>query len=125
MKEGTSCHHRGGQETISSLRRERICMNKEDYEKKLFNYYDTDGKLIQYPSKKPMRVLALLKIAAQFQKEQKYTEKQVNEIIRSEIAFSDIELIRREMYQYKILGRLKDGSQYWLEADWEKGYESF
>lgn len=100
-------------------------MNKEDYEKKLFNYYDTDGKLIQYPSKKPMRVLALLKIAAQFQKEQKYTEKQVNEIIRSEIAFSDIELIRREMYQYKILGRLKDGSQYWLEADWEKGYESF
>ncbi|RKI85068.1 DUF2087 domain-containing protein [bacterium 0.1xD8-71] len=38
------------------------------------------------------------------------------------IAFDDIELICREMYQYKFLGRLKDGSEYWAEMDWRKAY---
>lgn len=30
-------------------------------------------------------------------------------------AFSGVELIRREMFQSKLLGRLRDGSQYWRE----------
>ena len=45
----------------------------------------------------------------------KYTEKEVNEIIRQNILFSDVELIRRELYQYKLIGRLRDGSEYWRE----------
>ena len=86
------------------------------YQKKMASYYDFEGRLSQYPSKKPMRVLALTKIAECFESERNYTEKEVNEIIRENISFSDIELIRREMFQYKLLGRLRDGSQYWREA---------
>lgn len=89
----------------------------EEYEKKLKAYYDETGRLTQYPSKRPMRILALTKIAAQLEHMRKYTEKEVNEIIRANIAFGDIELIRREMYQYKLIDRLKDGSAYWREAD--------
>lgn len=95
------------------------------YQKKLDNYYDTDRKLIQYPSKRPMRVLALIKIAELIDANRKYTEKEINEIIRSCIAFEDIELIRREMYQYKFLGRLKDGSEYWTEKDWRDLYSEY
>ena len=85
------------------------------YQKKMANYYDSQGRLSGYPSKKPMRVLALTKIADCFEYERKYTEKEVNEIIKQNIAFSDIELIRREMFQLKLLGRLRDGSAYWRE----------
>ena len=55
----------------------------------------------------------------------KYTEKEINEIIRSHIAFSDIELIRREMFQYKLIGRLRDGSEYWVENDWRTVYAEY
>ena len=46
----------------------------EVYHKKLDNYYDQEGKLTQYPSKKPMRILALIKIAKQMEADRKYTE---------------------------------------------------
>lgn len=97
----------------------------ETYYKKLDNYYDSDERLIQYPSKRPMRIIVLIKIAEQIDAARKYTEKEINEIIRSNIAFDDIELIRREMYQYKFLGRRRDGSEYWVEADWRNAYAEY
>lgn len=95
------------------------------YNKKLDNYYDSEGRLIQYPSKRPMRIIVLIKITEQMDANRKYTEKEINEIIRLNIAFSDIELIRREMYQYKLIGRLRDGSKYWVENDWRNVYAEY
>ena len=92
-------------------------METERYREKLKRYYDAEGRLIQYPSKRPMRMLALVRILEGFDREQSYTEREVNEIIRSAIAFGDIELIRRELIDYKMLGRLRDGSQYWVEPE--------
>lgn len=82
------------------------------YQKKLANYYDSNGRLSQYPTKRPMRVMALTKIADCFEPGRKYTEKEVNTIIKQNISFSDIELVRREMFQLKLIGRLRDGSAY-------------
>ena len=86
------------------------------YQKKMANYYDSQGRLSQYPTKRPMRVIALTKIADCFEFERKYTEKEVNAIIKQNISFSDIELVRREMFQLKLIGRLRDGSAYWRES---------
>ncbi len=85
---------------------------------KLKRFYDEEQRLIQYPSKRPLRILALSAIAEKFDASRKYSEKEVNEVIRSSIAFSDVELIRRELFQYKFMGRLKDGSEYWVEDGW-------
>jgi len=85
------------------------------YQKKLISYYDIEGRLKQYPSKKSLRLIALSKIVACFEKNRKYSEKEVNEIIRQNISFSDVEVIRREMFQHKLIGRLRDGSEYWKE----------
>ncbi len=95
----------------------------EKYMEKLKRYYDSENKLLQYPSKRPMRMIALARIAEKFELEKKYTEKEVNEIINEAISFSDIELIRREMFQYKFIGRLRDGSEYWLEQGWKEMQE--
>lgn len=92
----------------------------EKYSKKLQNYYDEEGLLIQYPTKRPMRVIALERIAAKFEFEKKYTEKQINETIMNCIDFSDVELIRRELFQYGMINRLRDGSEYWLNSGWNE-----
>ena len=83
--------------------------------KKLSVFYDSKGRLKQYPRKRSLRIAALSKIADCFEKDKKYTEKEVNEIIMQNISFSDFALIRREMYQQKLIGRLSDGSEYWRE----------
>lgn len=102
-------------------------MEKEvtDYRTKLKRYYTEDGKLIQYPQKRPMRILALIKIAEQFQVGTQYTEKEVNELIKRSIAFNDVEMIRRELYEYRFLGRHRDGSAYWVEEKWRDNYGSY
>ncbi len=97
----------------------------EKYDRKMEHYYDTEGLLTQYPSKRPMRIMALAKIAEKVETETIYTEKQINDIIKTSISFSDIELIRREMFQYKMLNRLRDGSQYWVEQDWKENYHEY
>lgn len=96
-----------------------------DYCTKLKRYYTEDGKLIQYPQKRPMRILALIRIAEQFQAGTQYTEKAVNELIKHSIVFNDVEMIRRELYEYQFLGRQRDGSSYWVEEKWRENYSSY
>ena len=62
-----------------------------------------------------MRIIALQKIALHFEANRTYTEKEVNNIIKNCILFTDIELIRRGMIEHRFMNRLRDGSQYWLE----------
>lgn len=97
----------------------------EIYTEKVKRYYDREGKLTQYPSKRPMRIIALVRIAEKFVADKKYTEKEVNEIIKDSISFTDVELIRREMFQYKLINRLRDGSEYWVEENRREVYEEY
>ena len=62
-----------------------------------------------------MRAIVLGKIAEGFEIGRTYTEKEVNSLIASFISFSDVELIRREMIENKLLFRIRDGSAYWKE----------
>ena len=84
-------------------------------QKKLAVFYDSEGRLAQYPRRISLRISALKKIAECFEKGRKYTEKEVNEIIGQNISISDYATARREMYELKLIGRLSDGSGYWRE----------
>lgn len=88
---------------------------QEDYIQKAKRYYDEQGLLIQYPSKRPIRDIVLARIAEKIELGIDYSEKEINQIIRTQITFSDVELIRRELFQNRYLGRLRDGSKYWRE----------
>ena len=55
----------------------------------------------------------LERVGTAFEEGRDYTEKEVNAIIRERFAFSDVELIRRELFEAHMLGRLPDGSKYW------------
>jgi len=78
-------------------------------------HLNKQGKLQNYPSKKTIRPYILAYVAEHFEEGRNYTEKEVNEIIKSLIEFQDYELIRRELYMYHYMDRKKDGSAYWRE----------
>lgn len=100
-------------------------MEAAQYRRKLDHYYNADGELTQYPQKKPMRIIALARIAQRFESGRQYAEKEVNAIIQSAIAFPDIEMVRRELFEYRFLGRRRDGSAYWLEPGWREAYGEY
>ena len=85
----------------------------KDYSKTAGNYFDETGRLKQYPAKKPVREIVLQRFADLFEHGRNYSEKEVNQIIREQIAFSDIELIRRELIDHAFLNRERDGTRYW------------
>lgn len=81
----------------------------------LKNFLNNDGQLTAFPSKRKMKFYALMYLAPNFKAETKYTEKEVNEIINRHITFNDAATLRREMYDYRFLGRDVTGQTYWLE----------
>ena len=88
---------------------------REQREKRADGFFDGEGRLLRYPRKKALREIVLARIAERLEYGRDYTEREVNGIIRGSIAFSDIELIRRELCNRHFVGRLRDGSKYWRE----------
>ena len=77
---------------------------------KLVNELD---EIIKWP-KKPSNKEAVIKyLAAKFESDKKYTEKEINRIIDKYHLFNDIPLLRRELVSRGLLAREDDGSVYW------------
>ncbi len=77
-------------------------------------YIDNEGKIILWPSK-PARKMAVLEyLVAKFEKEKKYSEKEVSELLNQHHIFGDAALLRREMVGRKLLDRTKDCRAYWV-----------
>ena len=52
-------------------------------------------------------------LSEQFENNRKYSEKEVNDIIKNHHSFNDIALLRRELVSRKFLARKDDCSIYW------------
>ena len=76
---------------------------------KLINEFD---KIVRWPKKPSDKVLIITFLATKFDNKNKYTEKEVNEIIDKYHLFEDIALLRRELVSRKFLSRQDDGSEY-------------
>lgn len=86
-----------------------------EIEMKVKNFLDSDGRLTVFPSKRKSKIYAMMYLVTKFEVERKYTEKEVNAIINESITFGDPVTLRRELYDYRFLGRDADGREYWLE----------
>ncbi|MDE7212804.1 MAG: DUF2087 domain-containing protein, partial [Lachnospiraceae bacterium] len=78
----------------------------------LKNFLDADGRLIQFPAKRKMKLEALAYLAEKFEAGRKYTEKEVNELLLSWHTFHDPATLRRELYNARFLGRDAGGALY-------------
>ncbi len=90
---------------------DRFAITKEEKEKVLERYFK-DGKLMALPSKEKRRIMILQHIIEDFEPNRKYTEKEVNEIIKRKVY--DYVTIRRYFIQYGFMDRENDCSAYWV-----------
>ena len=71
-----------------------------------------NGVLKTIPSKHTAKLQVMEAIAAQFDKEKVYSEKEINELLKP--IYPDFAIIRRYLIDYKLLNRSKDGKEYWV-----------
>lgn len=79
----------------------------------LRGFLDADNRLKQWPTKPAKRTVALQYLAEKFEDDRRYSEKEVNEILKSWHTYSDWALLRRELVTTGLLGRTDDGKEYW------------
>ena len=90
-------------------------MIRVSFEDELKNFLDEHGRRKQYPAKRKYKIMSLFYLSAKFEPKIRYTEKEVNEILKKWHTFSDWPMLRRDMYDMEFFNRSKDGSEYWLE----------
>jgi len=96
---------------------DRYSITAEEKEKQLKKYFPegTDGPIKTFEVKEKHKLIMLREIAKRFKSGQIYSEKEINEILKT--AYYDYVTLRRYMIEYGFLERKPDGSQYWLKTD--------
>ncbi|NMC79658.1 MAG: metalloregulator ArsR/SmtB family transcription factor [Chloroflexi bacterium] len=83
--------------------------------KVLQSFVAEDGSIKAFPAQEK-KFLALLRyVAKAFEPGKRYSEKQVNEILAR--YNEDTALLRRNLVDYKFMGRQGGGGEYWLRSD--------
>jgi hypothetical protein len=95
---------------------ERYAITEEENEEIIRTYFQDggNGALIEFPKKEKRKVAILKQIIKRFDPSRKYTEKEVNEILKQ--AYHDYVTLRRYLIEYGFMDRLDDCSQYWVKA---------
>ncbi len=95
---------------------ERYAMTVEEYESVLKQYFPDgpDGQLNAFPRKEKRKVAVLRHIASRLERGTKYTEKEMNELLKQAWA-EDYVLLRRYLIEYGFVDRKDDCSAYWVK----------
>lgn len=92
---------------------ERYMITKDEYDRILKNAFLSMEplKLLHFPVKEKKKLVILKRIIDEFEPERKYTEKEVNAILRN--IFEDYVTIRRYLIEYGFMDRTNDCAEYW------------
>jgi hypothetical protein len=95
---------------------ERYAITEQEYEEILKAYFKEgpEGPLSDFPKKEKRKIVILKHIMKRFDSNKKYTEKEVNEILKQ--TYSDYVTLRRYLIEYGFMDRHKDGSLYWVKV---------
>jgi hypothetical protein len=94
---------------------ERFAITEQENEEIIKAYFKegTDGPLSIFPKKEKRKIVILKQLIQRFDPQLKYTEKEVNEILKK--AYHDYVTLRRYFIEYGFMDRLPDGSSYWVK----------
>ena len=90
---------------------DRYGITRQEREKALKTYMNTDGSLKQIPAREKKKIIILREIMKRFEPGREYTEKEVNQILK-EIYAEDFPSIRRALIEYGFMDRTDDCSAY-------------
>ena len=74
--------------------------------------FDASGRLVRWPTKRALQVLALWCLWMLFDGKRRYREREVNELLNARHLFGDHCLLRRELIEMKLLTRTPGGAEY-------------
>lgn len=77
-------------------------------------FLDSSGKITKIPVPERTKLPLLRYLAGKFEADRDYTEKEVNAIIGAWHTFNDFFILRRLLVDYGLLGRVPNGSRYWV-----------
>ena len=83
-----------------------------DNARKALMQFDSRGRLIRWPTKYSIQVLAMWVLWTLFDGRRSYTEKEVNEVLKAANAFGDHVTLRRELINHRLMSRKDDCSDY-------------
>lgn len=94
---------------------DRYAVTEKERERIVKNYFKegNNGRLSVFPSKEKRKIVILQHIMKRFNPNQKYTEKEVNNILKE--IYEDYVTIRRYLIEYGFMERNKDCSLYWVK----------
>lgn len=94
---------------------DRYVMTTEENDEIIKKFFQEgpDGPLSHFPKKQKVKLAILRHIMKRFDTHKKYTEKEVNEILRT--VDTDYVTLRRYLIEYGFLDRKDDGSMYWVK----------
>lgn len=94
---------------------DRYFITKAEEEQVLLNMFSSVDplRLITFPSKEKKKIVILKKISEQFERNKRYSEKEIN-ITLKEI-YEDFASIRRYLIEYGFMERTNDCKYYWIK----------
>lgn len=83
-----------------------------DNARKALGHFDRHGRLMRWPVKFSVQVLAMWPLWAQFDAKRVYTESEVNAVLKAANTFFDHATLRRELINHRLMSRKSDCSEY-------------
>ncbi|PZD95652.1 transcriptional regulator [Paenibacillus sambharensis] len=95
---------------------ERYAITEEEYEGLIQKFFPDGpgGRLTNFPRKEKRKIAILKHIAGRFKSRQRYSEQEVNDVLK-QVYESDYVTLRRYLIEYGFMDRESDGSAYWLK----------
>lgn len=90
---------------------ERYGITQQDKETTIKNYIKKD-KITNIPRAEKKKIIILQYVVQKFERNKRYTEREVNEIIS--FMHEDFAALRRYLIEYGFMSRENDGSIYWV-----------
>lgn len=87
-----------------------------EHARRALSQFDTQGRLMRWPSRFAIQRLCMWPLWTHFAAKRRYTESEVNAILRQAHAFGDHATLRRELVNHRLLARESDCSAYWKLA---------
>lgn len=93
---------------------DRYLITKAEEEKVLSTMFSSLSplKLKTFPAKEKKKIVILKKISEQFERNKRYSEKELNSIIKE--IYEDFATVRRYLIEYGFMERTNDCREYWL-----------
>lgn len=92
---------------------DRYNITDKERETTIKNYIDETGAIKTFPSKEKKKIIILTEIVKNFSKGKKYSEKEINRILKR--VYEDYATIRRALVEYGFIERSNDCSSYWVK----------